>query len=106
MSHELSEKLTGLASRVNNLVVASTGDACRNLQQLEDQVTKYALVAIRLDLDEEEGSYKDALAKVNTSITDIDNVDAALAKIGDTISSIKNVVDAVGQVLTEAATVL
>jgi hypothetical protein len=106
MDHELSGKIAELASRVNNLVVASTGDNCRILQQLEDQLTKYVLVAIRMDLDSEALSYKAALTQLNTSIAAIDSADDALSKIGDIITDIKNCVDLVDKALTIAASFL
>ncbi len=86
MSHELSEKLGGLASRVNNASVNATGSDSRQLLEIQDRLAKLQLVAIVKDLQAEHNDYKAAIQGLNDAIAFIGD---ATEKINDVAKAIK-----------------
>jgi hypothetical protein len=81
MSHELAEKVGGLASRVNNLAVHHTGHESRTLLELQDQLAKVRLVAIVKELRAEQAEYRAAVQGLNE----------AIASVGEATTRIENV---------------
>jgi len=92
MSHELAEKIGGLASRVNNLAVNHTGSDSRKLSEIQDRLAKLELVVIVKDLRSEHDDYKAAIQGLNNSI----------AFIGEATKEIENVAMAI-QLAAKAA---
>ncbi|MGH8550805.1 MAG: hypothetical protein ACRERU_19845 [Methylococcales bacterium] len=92
MSHELAEKLGGLASRVNNLAVHQTGSESRTLLESQDRLTKLELVAIVKELSSDDDDYKTAIQGLNE----------AIAFIGEATKKIENIALAI-QLIAKAA---
>ena len=92
MSHELSEKIAGLASRTNNLAVLHTGTDSRKLMQLQDRLTDLQLAAIVKDLNSQQADYRAAINGLNE----------AISYIGDATKEIQDVVKAI-QLIAKAA---
>jgi len=92
MSHELAEKIGGLASRVNNLVVHHTGADSRAFLELQDRLAKLELVAIVKDLQAEHNDYQQAIQGLND----------AIVFIGEATRRIENVAKAIQLVATAA----
>ena len=88
MSHELAEKIAGLASRVNNLAVHHTGDDSRELRALEDRLAKLQVLAIVQDLRSEKKEYKQALKGLNEAIAFIGDADKKINKVAKTIEKV------------------
>ncbi|MDR4504123.1 MAG: hypothetical protein MRK01_04920 [Candidatus Scalindua sp.] len=86
MSHELCEKIGGLASRVNNAAVHSTGSESRQLLEIQDRFAKLQLVAIVKDLQAEHNDYKAAVKGLNEAI---DFIGDATEKINNVAKAIK-----------------
>jgi len=80
-SHDLAELTSGLASRVNNLAVLTTGDNSRALLGQQDELAKFAMAAIVKDLDAESTNYKDAIAALNAAIRVIGDADKKIASV-------------------------
>jgi hypothetical protein len=99
MSHELTEKIAGLASRINNLAVDQTGSNSRALLQLQDELTDLTVLSIKLDLDDQDSLYQNALAAINNSIELINNADKALDNISQVIAKVKSGVDIAGKII-------
>ena len=85
MSHELAEKIAGLASRVNNLAVNHTGDNSRKLMALQDRLAKLQIAAIVSDLRAERQDYKAALKGLNEAVKSIGEAKASIQKVSNVI---------------------
>ncbi|MDD1626229.1 MAG: hypothetical protein LUQ26_01950 [Methylococcaceae bacterium] len=92
MSHEIAEKLGGLASRVNNLAVNHSGSDARALLELQDRLADLELVAIVKELRSDREDYKTAIQGLND----------AIAFIGEATHKIENVAKAI-QLTAKAA---
>jgi len=103
MSHELAEKTAGLASRVNNLAVKTTGDFCRQLLSEQDRLIKLEMVAIVQELDGEKPAYKKAIDGLNKAIKAVNDADKDISKVADAIKQIKQAVDLITKVVEIAA---
>ena len=88
MSHELAEKIAGLASRVNNLAANQTGKDSRQLRALEDRLVKLQVLAIVQDLRAEKKEYKQALKGLNEAIAFIGEADKGIKKVAKTIEKV------------------
>jgi len=99
MNHNLVEKLAGLASRVNNLGAYHTGETSRQLLEIEDNLAKLTLVAIRKDLNEEHESYQEALNGLNEALDYIGEADKNIAGIAEAIKFAVKAIDSVEKVL-------
>ncbi len=93
-NHQLSERITGLASRVNNLAVNLTGDSSRQLLEQQNELIDLTQIAIVQDLDASAEKYKDALQKVENAIEfigdeskKIENVSKAIKLVGSAIQA-------------------
>ncbi len=101
MSHDLAEKTTGLASRVNNLAVLQTGDNSRVLLEQQDRLAKLALVAIVKDLDAEADEYKAAVKGLDDAIAFIGEAEKDIQDIAKAIRLVKKAVDLVAKAVTK-----
>jgi len=93
-NHQLSERIAGLASRVNNLAVNSTGDFSRQLLEQQNDLIDLTQLAIVQDLDASAEKYKDVLQKVEDAIEflgdaskKIENVSKAIKVVGSVIQA-------------------
>ena len=93
-NHQLSERIAGLASRVNNLAVNSTGDSSRQLLEQQNELIDLTQLAIVEDLDANAEKYKDVLQKVEDAIEflgdaskKIENVSKAIKLVGSAIQA-------------------
>lgn len=102
MAHELAEKTTGLASRVNNLAVNHTGEDSRQLLQEQDRLAKLALAAIVQDLNDEQAEYKAALKGLNEAIDYIGEADKEIEGVAKAIRLVAKAADLVEKVLKKA----
>ncbi len=102
-SHALAERLAGLASRVNDLAVDSTGAAARRLLLLQDRLTDLALQAIVVALDEEEARYQKAVDALTSAIDKIDDETAAVEQVERVITFAKKAADLAEAVIKAAA---
>lgn len=101
--HSVAGQLSILASQVNNLAVAATGEESRKLLSQQDALTQLALKAISAALDAKAAAYaktfkslKDAIASAEKSIGDIANVE-------DTISRVTKAINLATKLLTAVA---
>src|SRR5690348_24042 len=101
-SHELAEKLAGLASRVNDLAVDTTGDDSRTLLALQDQLSDMALAAIVTALDEETARYKKAVNALDAAIEEIGDETAAVEQVTRIIELTKKAADLAEALLKSA----
>jgi hypothetical protein len=101
-SHELAEKLAGLASRVNDLAVDTTGTNSRKLLELQDRLTDLALTAIVVALDEETAKYKGAITALNAAMAQIDEEIDSVERVVKTIQLVKRAAD-LAEALVKAA---
>jgi hypothetical protein len=85
MSHDLTEKVAGLASRVNNLAVHHAGSDSRKLMELQDRLAKLELVAIVRDLKAEHADYKAAIRGLNQAIDSIGDARREIDKVSKVI---------------------
>jgi hypothetical protein len=92
MNHQLAEKVSGLASRVNNLAVHHSGHESRTLLELQDQLAKVEMVAIVKDLHAEQADYQAAVQGLNE----------AIAFVGEATTRIENVARVI-QLVAKAA---
>ena len=92
-SHELAEKLAGLASRVNDLAMDTTGDNSRALLGLQDRLSDLALAAIATALDEDTVRYKQAVQALDAAIEGIDEETVAVEQVTRIIKLAKKAAD-------------
>ncbi len=104
MSHEVAEQISGLASRVDNLVAHTTGQDCRTLETLQDRLEKLTLVLIAEDLDDTAKDYNDALAALQAANKEIGDGDHQIQQIAATIKLIAKAADAAESLAKKAAT--
>jgi hypothetical protein len=80
-THELAEKLAGLASRMNDMAVDTTGEKSRALLALQDHLTDEALAAISLALDEDTAKFKQTVKALDAAIDLVDQETAAVEQV-------------------------
>lgn len=102
MSHELAEKVAGLASRVSSLIVHHTGAHCIKLLEEKDRLSRLLLAAIVKELNQEHEAYKSAINGITEAIEFIGNADQELEGIAKAIRLIKKAIDALEQALKKA----
>ncbi|AXE31355.1 hypothetical protein DK842_16480 [Chromobacterium phragmitis] len=105
-SHELAETLTGLASRLNNLMVDTTGSISRECSDLEDTLTGQAMAAIARDLDHTTSQYLSAVNALNEAALEADAAAASLDRTARSIEAVAKVVKLAGQASMLAGKVL
>jgi len=103
MNHDLVEKLAGLASRVNNMAISHTGETSRQLLEIQDNLAKLTLLAIKKDLNQEQSSYQEALDGLNEAISYVGEADKNIEGITEAIRLAVKAVDSVEKVLKKVA---
>ncbi|MBX9296212.1 hypothetical protein ACFFU8_18930 [Chromobacterium piscinae] len=105
-SHDLAELLTGLASRLNNLMVDTSGAVSRQCSDLQETLTGQALAAIAKDLDHATAQYAAAVNALTAATQEADAATAALDQTERSIEAVAKVVKFAGQASALAAGVL
>ena len=103
MNHDLVEKLAGLASRVNNMAILHTGETSRQLLEIQDNLAKLALLAIKMDLNQEQSSYQEALKGLNEAINYVGEANKDIEGTAEAIQLVVKAVDSVEKVLKKVA---
>jgi uncharacterized protein YukE len=103
MAHELAEKTSGLASRVNNLAVLETGDTSRTFLEEQERLTKLAMALIVKDMNSEDAAYKRALDGVNDAINNIGEADKKLGNTAKVIDLVAKAGDLIEKALKAVA---
>lgn len=85
MSHELAEKLGGLASRVSNLADFESGETAEELISLRDRLADLQLAVIIRHLNAEQSDYKAAMDGLNEAIDFIGEATGKLQRISRAI---------------------
>jgi uncharacterized protein YukE len=99
----LVEGLAGLASRVDNLVHVTEGEASRTFEDQQARLVKLALVAIAQDMDATNKAYRDSVASVNAAITAIGDADKKIQNVAQVIKLVAKALDAAEKLLKKAA---
>ncbi|WP_139166920.1 hypothetical protein [Chromobacterium sphagni] len=105
-SHDLAELLTGLASRFNNLMIATTGETSRQCGDLQDKLAGQAMAAIACDLDHAASAYADAVAALRGASQAADDAEKALAASGKSIEFVAKAIQLASRASVLAASVL
>ncbi len=97
-SHNLAEQSAGLASRLNDLAMLTSGAESEKLLKLRDQLSRFVMKAIETELDDEKAQYQSACNFLTQAIAE-----AGLALTRDTdipkvISEAERAITAVGKV--------
>ncbi len=103
MAHELAEQLSGLASRVNNLVINHTGDDSRSLLDLQNQLLDLVQKVIIQDFDDEQPAYRKALSGLQQANSFIGDAEESIDNIAKAIGLVSKAIDLVEKALTEVA---
>lgn len=98
-SHDICELVSGLASRVNNLAVASTGDISRTLLQQQDELSNLALAAIAKDLDATTKDFANSIAVLNQATAAADTAASNLQQVTNAINLIAKAISTVTNLL-------
>ena len=101
--HELAERLAGLASRVDNLVHLTVGEDSRILEDQQDRLVKYALVAIAQEMDATNKKYQAAIKRVRDATEAIGDADERIQNVADVITLVAKALDAAEALLKKAA---
>jgi uncharacterized protein YukE len=101
--HALVEGLAGLASRVDNLVHLSEGDASRTFEEQQARLAKLVLVAIAQDMDETNKAYGDSVNAVNAAIEAIGKADKKIRNVAQVIKLVAKALDTAEKLLKKAA---
>ncbi len=83
--HELTEKLGGLASRVNNLAVLHTGNDSREFIELQDRLSDLVLLSIVKELRSDHEAYIAAINGLNDAIVFIGDATKKIEKVAKAI---------------------
>jgi hypothetical protein len=102
MSHVLSEKIAGLASRVKNLADNHTGNDSRELLQEQARLVDLASAAIIKDLNSEHEAYRAALAGLKEAINFIGEADKEIGGVAKAIKLVKGAADLVDTAIKTA----
>jgi uncharacterized protein YoxC len=98
-NHQLSERIAGLASRVNNLAINTSGESSRLLLEQQNELIDLAQLAIVQDLDARVPNYKAALSKLNDAIRFIGDASKKIQKVTDAIKYVSGAIKAVTKLL-------
>jgi hypothetical protein len=101
-NHQLSERIAGLASRVNNLAVNTTGEDARELLEQQNDLIDLMQTAIVKDLDAASKGYQDALNKLNDAIDFIGDASKKIQKVTDAINKVDSAIKLVTKLLAVA----
>jgi hypothetical protein len=84
-AHELSEKLAGLASRVNNLAVLHTGADSRKLLEIQDRLSNLVQLTIVKELNSQHEAFIAAINGLNDAINFIGETTEKIEKVAKAI---------------------
>lgn len=97
-SHALAEQTAGLASRLNDLAVLTSGPESEKLLELRDHLARFALMAIETELDEEKANYQSASNVLAQAIAEAGLALTREADVSKAISQTAQAIAAVGRV--------
>jgi hypothetical protein len=60
LAHDLAEQTAGLASRLNDLAMLTSGAESEKLLEQRNQLSRFTMMAIETELDEERAEYQSA----------------------------------------------
>jgi hypothetical protein len=97
-AHDLAEQTAGLASRLNNLALLSSGEESEKLVQLRDRLAKFAMIAIKSKVDEEKADYQSAsnvlahaIAEAGLALTLESDISAVASQTEHAIAAVSKV---------------
>jgi hypothetical protein len=102
-NHELAERLTGLASRVSDLLRLTPADDSDDLQDQQDRLTKLSLVAIATGMDATNQLYRDAVTKLKAATNVIGQADQRIQNVARVVKVVAEALEAAEQALKAAA---
>ncbi|WP_434628352.1 hypothetical protein [Chromobacterium sp. CV08] len=105
-NHALAEQLTGLASRMNDLMVATTGDESRSFSDLQNALSGQAMAAIARSLDQTTSQYADVVATLQAACSAADDAERQLAKTANSIEFVAKALKLATQASGQAAALL
>lgn len=97
-AHDLAEQTAGLASRMNNLAMLTTGAESEKLQELRDQLARFTMMAVETELDEEKADYQSACNFLAQAIAEAGLAYTREAEVSKVISETERAMAAVGKV--------
>jgi hypothetical protein len=97
--HDLAEQTTGLASRVNNLAVQTTGQDSRQLLEQQDILSKLAMAAIIKELDAGQADYRNAVTLLTNAIAQVDTALQKASEVANAINLVAQAINAVSKVV-------
>ena len=98
-SHDLVEQTSGLASRVNNLAVQTTGADSRQLLEQQDNLTKLAMAAIVKDLDAGQADFQNAVNLLSNASAQVNTALQNASQVANAIQFVAQAINAVGKVV-------
>lgn len=98
-SHRVTELASGLASRINNLAVASLGADSRALLAQQDELANQTLALIARDLNADTESFQHAIAALQAATDAADHAGRQLQRVGDAIKLTAKAISAVAKLL-------
>jgi hypothetical protein len=98
-SHNLAEQTAGLASRLNDLSMLTSGAESEKLLELRDQLSRFTMMAIETELDEEKAEYESACNYLAQAIAEAGMALTREAAISKVIAQAKQAIAATGKAL-------
>ncbi|QOZ83354.1 MULTISPECIES: hypothetical protein [Chromobacterium] len=98
-SHRVTELASGLASRINNLAVASQGADSRTLLAQQDELANQTLALIARDLNADAEDFQRAIVALQAATDAADHAGQQLQRVGDTIKLTAKAISAVAKLL-------
>ena len=99
-SHRVTELASGLASRINNLAVASLGADSRALLAQQDELAKQTLALIAQDLNADTADFQQAVVALQAATDAAEHAGQQLHRVGDAIKLTAKAISAVAKLLT------
>lgn len=101
-SHDICELISGLASRANNLSVATTGQTSRMLLAQQDKLSNLALAAIAMDLDATTQQFADTVKVLKEATTAADAAAKQIQQVTQAIGTIATAITKASSLLATA----
>ncbi|KMN38217.1 MULTISPECIES: hypothetical protein [Chromobacterium] len=98
--HTAVELVGGLASRINNLAVASLGADSRTLLAQQDELANQTLALIARELNADTADFQTAIAALQAAIAAADQAAQQLQQVGRAIGLTAKAISAVAKLLT------
>ncbi|OQS33549.1 hypothetical protein [Chromobacterium haemolyticum] len=98
-NHQVTELASGLASRINNLAVASLGADSRTLLAQQDELANQTLALIARDLNADTEDFQHAIAALQAATEAADHAGRQLQRVGDAIKLTAKAISAVAKLL-------